>query len=179
MKWNHKTDHLYWSPYNLSSTPLNASTDSIASNIMSSNSLVQHNPWQKMHRTTKIRTWAFFPLVKQQHITKTISIFWNTQSKKEEEKDKCFGSTKHWTLLFIFSPALLHCWHHRHPQTRETKQHHINPKNYHSFIKWKPWLKKHSQVTAHTPMNNKRQKVADKFLTFRQRRVHLHSHHKP
>lgn len=69
-------------PYNLSSIPLNASTDSIASNIMSTNSLVQQNSWQKMHRTTKIQTWAFFPLVKQQHITKTTSIFWINKAKK-------------------------------------------------------------------------------------------------
>jgi len=47
---------------------------------MFTNSLVQQNFWQKMHRTIKIQRGAFFPLVKQQQITKTTSILWNTQS---------------------------------------------------------------------------------------------------
>jgi hypothetical protein len=79
---------------------LNASTDSIASNIiMFTNSLVQQNSSQMMHRTIKIRTGAFFPLVKQQQITKTTSILWNTQSKKEE--DKYLASTEHCILFSL------------------------------------------------------------------------------
>lgn len=74
-KWHESTNRSpILIPYNLSSIPLSASTDSIASNIiMFTNSLVQQNSWQKMHRTTKMQTWAFFPLVKQQYITKTTS----------------------------------------------------------------------------------------------------------
>jgi hypothetical protein len=104
-------------PYNLPSIPLNASTDSIASNIMFTNSLVQQNSWQKMHRTTKMQTWAFFALVKQHQNTKTTSIFWNTQKQKKKE-DKCLASTEH--CFFIFSPALLHCWHHRDKRNKTT-----------------------------------------------------------
>jgi hypothetical protein len=85
-------------------------------------------------------------LVKQQHITKTTSIFWNTQSKKKKRQVLSFYRTLLFYLLSSFAPLLVSSA--STDKRNKTTSH--QSQNYHSFVKRKPWLKKHSQITAHS-----------------------------
>jgi hypothetical protein len=70
----------------------------------------------------KDKNLAIFPLMKQ-HKTTSISLEY---TKKKLKMSPLFLSNI--TFYSHFSLILLHHWHHMHPQTRKTNQHHINPK---------------------------------------------------